>query len=156
MFSSIEEESRAGAPQSITSPVSRARPVIGGPTYLVCRSVRSGQRFKYPGNAVIMGDVHPGGEIVASGHVIIMGTLKGVVHAGAEGDEDAVVMAFRLQPIQLRIAGHITRAPDDEGDYTAGEPEIARVQDEEIIIDRYHPGTDKRWLTKSMKLEEVE
>ncbi|NLW07231.1 MAG: septum site-determining protein MinC [Clostridia bacterium] len=128
----------------------------GKPTYLICRTVRSGQRFEYPGNAVVMGDIHPGGEVVASGHVIVMGTLKGVVHAGAEGDENAVVLAFRLQPIQLRIAGYITRAPDNEGDFDSGEPEIARVQDEAIIIDKYHPGTEKRWLTKSLKQEEVE
>lgn len=156
MFSSTEGESRAGAPQGITFPSSKARPLPGRPTYLVCRTVRSGQRLKYPGNAVVMGDVHPGGEVVASGHVIVMGTLKGIVHAGAEGDENAVVLAFRLQPIQLRIAGHITRAPDDESDCSTGEPEIARVQNESIVIDKYHPGTEKRWLTKSMKQEEVE
>jgi len=149
VFSSTEGESRAGAPQGITSPATRARQVAGRPTYLVCRTVRSGQRFKYPGNAVVMGNIHPGGEVVASGHVIVMGTLKGVVHAGAEGDENAVVLAFRLQPIQLRIAGHITRAPDDEGDYGTGEPEIARVQDGGIVIDKYHPGTEKRWLQKA-------
>jgi len=129
---------------------------VGNRTYLVCRTVRSGQRFKYPGNVVVMGDVHPGGEVIASGHVIVMGTLKGVVHAGAEGDEKAVVLAFRLQPIQLRIAGYITRAPDDEADFSTEEPEIARVQDEAIIIDKYRPCTEKRWLTKSLIQEEVE
>lgn len=156
VFSSIEEQNRAGAPQSILPLTAGQMLSTGKPTYLVCRTVRSGQRFKYPGNAVVMGDIHPGGEVVASGHVIVMGTLKGVVHAGAEGDESAVVMAFRLQPIQLRIAGHITRAPDNEDNYDSGEPEIARVQDEVIIIDKYHPGTEKRWLTKSLKQEEVE
>jgi septum site-determining protein MinC len=103
-----------------------------------------------------MGDVHPGGEIVASGHVIVMGTLKGVVHAGAEGNEKAVVMAFRLQPTQLRIAGYITRAPDDEVQDVMGEPEIARIQDEAVVIEKYQPGGEKRWLSRSMIEEEEE
>ncbi len=156
MFSSIEKENRVGDPQSNPTPINKVKAAMDRPTYLLCRTVRSGQRFKYPGNAVVMGNVHPGGEVVASGHVIIMGTLKGVVHAGAEGDERAIVMAFRLQPIQLRIADRITRAPDNESDYNIGEPEIARVQDEEIIIDRYRPGMENYGLIKSMKQEGVE
>jgi septum site-determining protein MinC len=127
-----------------------------GPTFLVSRTVRSGQRFKYAGNIVVMGDVHPGGEIVASGHIIVMGTCKGVVHAGAEGDEKAVVIAFRLQPTQLRIAGYITRAPDDENPGGGEEPEIARVQDEAVIIEKYQPGGEKRWISGSTIQEEEE
>ncbi|MBC7325079.1 MAG: hypothetical protein H5T99_07180, partial [Moorella sp. (in: Bacteria)] len=80
----------------------------------------------------------------------------GIVHAGAEGDEKAVVMAFRLQPTQLRIAGYITRAPDDEGLNGTVEPEIARVQDEAVVIEKYQPGGEKRWLSNRMIQEEEE
>ncbi|MBE3572597.1 MAG: septum site-determining protein MinC [Moorella humiferrea] len=124
-------------------------------TFLVCRTIRSGQRYEYPGNVVVMGDVHPGGEVVASGHVIVMGTLRGVVHAGAEGDEKAVVLAFRLQPTQLRIAGYVSRAPDNEGPGNAEEPEIARVRDEAVVIEKYQPGGERRWISRS-KIEEEE
>ncbi|CEP67055.1 Septum formation inhibitor MinC [Moorella glycerini] len=156
MFSSTGGDTGAGTREGIVIPAARGRPGADNHTFLVCRTVRSGQRFKYPGNVVVMGDVHPGGEIVASGHVIVMGTLRGVVHAGAEGDEKAVVMAFRLQPTQLRIAGYITRAPDDEGQNGTGEPEIARVQDEAVVIEKYQPGGEKRWLSRSMIQEEEE
>jgi septum site-determining protein MinC len=70
-------------------------------------SLRSGQSIRYQGSVVIMGDVNPGSEIVAHGHVIVLGSLKGMVHAGAGGDERCYVSALALQPTQLRIAGVI-------------------------------------------------
>lgn len=109
-------------------------------TILVRRTLRSGQRLCYSGNVVILGDVNPGAEVVAAGNVIVMGVLRGVVHAGANGNEEAVVLAFRLRPTQLRIAGHITRPPDDE---TAApeQPEVARIKDGVVTIEAF-PG----WL----------
>ncbi|GFN22601.1 MAG: septum site-determining protein MinC [Thermoanaerobacteraceae bacterium] len=126
-----------------------------GHTLLVRRTVRSGQRIDYPGNMVIMGDVNPGGEVVAGGHVIVMGALKGIVHAGAEGDEGAVVIAFDLRPTQLRIAGYIARPPDVE-DKPTRQPEIARVQDGTVIIERYQPGGERRFLNSGNTTKEEE
>lgn len=94
-------------------------------TILIQRTIRSGQSVKFDGNVVVMGDVNPGGEIIAGGNIIVMGHLRGVVHAGAFGCESAIVAAFRLQPTQLRIANHITRAPDGE-EIVPEQPEIAR------------------------------
>ncbi len=103
-------------------------------TILVRRTLRSGQKIHFDGNVVVVGDVNPGAEIVASGHIIVLGALRGVVHAGASGDEQAAVLAFRLQPTQLRIANHITRPPDDE--ITGPEqPEIARIKDNMVTIE---------------------
>jgi septum site-determining protein MinC len=56
--------------------------------------------------------------------------LIGTVHAGAEGDENAWVAAMRLQPGQLRIAGYITRAPDEKPQ----EPEIARISQGSVVV----------------------
>lgn len=64
-----------------------------------------------------------------------MGTLRGVVHAGANGDETAVVMALKLKPQQLRIASYITRSPDEpleEPEY----PEKAFVENNQIFIEK--------------------
>jgi septum site-determining protein MinC len=80
----------------------------------VRQTVRSGQRIAYSGNVVVMGDVNPGAEIIASGSVIVWGRLRGVVHAGAEGDESALVCALELSPTQLRIAGEIAVSPKKE------------------------------------------
>ncbi|WP_227767853.1 septum site-determining protein MinC [Zhaonella formicivorans] len=111
-------------------------------TILIQRTIRSGQSIRYPGNVVVMGDVNPGGEIVAGGNIIVMGHLRGVAHAGATGSEKAVVAAFRLQPTQLRIANHITRAPDGE-EIKPDQPEIARIQNGVVVIEKYHPNSNR-------------
>ena len=82
---------------------------------------------------MVVGDVNPGAEVVATGDVVIMGTLRGVAHAGAEGDTSAVIIALDLRPIQLRIAGYIGRSPDL--DLEMGRvPEMAQVEDGNIVI----------------------
>jgi septum site-determining protein MinC len=103
---------------------------------LVRRTVRSGQVVHYPGHVVVYGDVNPGAEIIAGGDVIIWGRLRGMVHAGASGDDKAVVGALLLAPMQLRIGGHIARAPDERGKKERG-AEMARVRDGRIVIESW-------------------
>ena len=98
-------------------------PPAGG--LVVERTVRSGQRIEHPGDIIVIGDVHAGAEIIAGRHVIVWGKLHGVVHAGALGDESAVVCALDLAPTQLRIADHIARSPEERRRRPA--PEMARV-----------------------------
>jgi septum site-determining protein MinC len=102
-------------------------------------TVRSGQLISFEGNLVIIGDVNPGGEIVATGNVVVLGLLRGIVHAGADGNKEAVVVAFNLQPTQLRIADVITRSPDEKGNKGAMIPEMAFVKDEMVYIERFLP-----------------
>jgi septum site-determining protein MinC len=80
---------------------------------LVKRTVRSGRLVQSDGHVVVLGDVNAGAVIVAGGDVVVWGKLRGTVHAGAKGDESAVVCALYLAPTQLRIAGHITISPDE-------------------------------------------
>lgn len=109
----------------------------GDHTILVQRTLRSGQTIEYAGNVVVLGDVNPGAEIIAGGHVVVMGALRGVVHAGALGDQSATITAFLLEPTQLRIASHITRPPDGMNTLEVIEPEIARIKDDMVIIEKY-------------------
>lgn len=112
-------------------------------TILVQRTLRSGQSLHFEGNVVILGDVNPGAEVVATGSVVVMGVLRGVVHAGAGGDGSAAVYAFRLQPTQLRIANHITRAPDGEQSMTLT-PEVARIKDGMVVIEAFQTGSERQ------------
>lgn len=109
-----------------------------GRAILVKRTLRSGQSISYDGDVVIRGDVNPGAMVTAAGDIVVLGALRGVAHAGATGNADAVVIAFRLEPTQLRIAGAISRAPDGKGPRPQG-PEIARVQGDTIVIEAYEP-----------------
>lgn len=98
------------------------------------KSIRSGQNIEHDGDVLIIGDVNPGSYVTASGNIIVMGTLRGTVHAGAGGDDGAIVIALKLRAQQLRIAKWITRSPDDsEGpEY----PEKAYVRNNQIIIEK--------------------
>ena len=107
------------------------------PTVMYEKSLRSGQNINFDGNVVILGDVNPGAEIVAGGHILVMGSLRGVVHAGATGDEEATVTALHFAPTQLRIASHITRPPDGGTEYGHKPPEVARINGDAVIIEEY-------------------
>lgn len=112
--------------------------IIGEDTLLIQKTLRSGQSIKHSGNVVVLGDVNPGAEIIAGGHVVVMGTVRGVVHAGATGNQEATITAFYLNPIQLRIGNIISRAPD--GDRPCPEsPETARINSGNLIIEKYQP-----------------
>ena len=107
-----------------------------GNTKFLRATIRSGQKIRFDGNIVIIGDVNPGAEIIANGNIMIMGTLRGLAHAGADGNTKAVIAAFRLCSKQLRIANVIGRAPDDEQESPLI-PEIAVIKDNTLVIEPY-------------------
>jgi septum site-determining protein MinC len=96
------------------------------------RTLRSGQSVRHPGHVVVLGDVNPGAEIIAGGHVLVWGRVRGVVHAGAGGDTSATVAALDLAPTQLRIASHIAVSPKRRG---AVRPEIALIRDGHLVAE---------------------
>lgn len=99
---------------------------------LIRRTLRSGANITHPGHVTVIGDVNPGAQIIAGGNVVVWGRLRGLVHAGAEGDGSAVVCAMDLSPTQLRIAGHIAIPPKAHGD---PEPEMAFVRDGQVVAE---------------------
>ncbi len=102
---------------------------------LIKRTVRSGQKIKYPTNIFIIGDVNPGAEVIAGGDVVVLGSLRGVVHAGATGSQDAEVIALKLNPVQLRIANIITRPPDESSSKNLARLERAYIKNSRIIVE---------------------
>ncbi len=131
----------------------KSEQVVAEDAALVRRTVRSGQIIRYQGHVIVFGDVNPGAEIIAGGDVIVWGRLRGVVHAGASGEDRAVVAALVLAPTQLRIGAHIARAPDagsknDQPKWnpkrlikktapTSRSPEVARVRDGQIVVESW-------------------
>ncbi len=102
-------------------------------------TVRSGQLITFDGNLVILGDVNPGAVIEATGNIVIMGLLRGVVHAGSDGNKEAIVAALGLNPTQLRIADIITRPPDEKGTGANQVPELAYVKGDMLFVERFLP-----------------
>jgi len=97
-------------------------------------SLRSGQIIRYRGSVVVMGDVNPGAEILAEGNVIVLGSLKGIVHAGCMGDYGCFICALNLMPSQIRIADKITYMPSENKDAWGGTPQYAFISDGQIYI----------------------
>ncbi|HII4427140.1 TPA: septum site-determining protein MinC [Clostridium perfringens] len=111
--------------------------VYEGRTKFVRKTVRSGQCLNYAGNLIIIGDVNNGGEVRAHGNVIVLGDLKGKVFAGDNGNENAIIAAYSLEPELISISGKITISPDDFE--KTGYPEVARLNENNIIVEPYLP-----------------
>jgi septum site-determining protein MinC len=114
--------------------------LYGDDAVLVQRTLRSGHSLRHPGHVTVLGDVNPGAEIIAGGNVVVWGRLRGVVHAGAIGNKDAMVCALDLSPTQLRIADQIAVSPTRRG---RPKPEIARLRNGQL--------TAEEWQTKQRR-----
>jgi septum site-determining protein MinC len=73
-------------------------------------NLRAGQILERQEHILVIGDVNPGAEIVSHGDIMVWGRMRGLAHAGAGGDQQAMVLALHLEPVQLRIAGLIAVA----------------------------------------------
>ena len=100
--------------------------------------LRSGQTVSHKGDLVIIGDVNPGAEIMAEGDITVWGSLRGIAHAGIGGNTTAEIRALNLQPLQIRIAHAIARAPDrPRFMFAQGTgPEIARMVEGKIRVQK--------------------
>lgn len=83
-------------------------------TKYVYNSIRSGNREEYPGSIVVCGDVNSGAEIVAGGNITILGTLRGVAHAGANGNTKAIISANIIETTQIRISNLVKEITEKE------------------------------------------
>ena len=132
--------------------ISRPQPTVPEPSKVITpiihekeatvvehRTVRSGEKVASESHLVIMGDVNPGAEVIAENNIIVWGSLKGTAYAGVPNHEDAVIAALHLSPIQLRIAGYIARSPDVRP-VTAAVPELARIDQNEIVVETWERG----------------
>ena len=131
--------SASASPRRVARPAREASDDSGN-GLVVHRTVRSGQIIRHSGSIVVIGDVNPGAEIVAGGDIVVWGRLRGLVHAGASGEQDAMVGALLLAPTQLRIADLIARPPDvSERRRGRVTPEVARISDGMIVVEAWDP-----------------
>ena len=72
-------------------------------------SIRSGQKMEFEGSLVILGDVNAGAEVLAEDNVVILGILRGMAHAGAKGNKEAIIAAASIESAQIRIADIVKR-----------------------------------------------
>lgn len=105
--------------------------MYGSEGVLVKTTLRSGRMIKYVGSVTVIGDVNPGAQIIAGGDIVIWGRLRGIAHAGANGDETAIICAMDLRPQQLRIASFV--AVGNPQDKCRQIPEMAYIDQGHIV-----------------------
>jgi septum site-determining protein MinC len=108
--------------------------IPGENAVFINRTVRSGLKVLSHEHIIVLGDVNPGGEIIAGGSIIIWGRCRGLVHAGADGDENAVICALELTPMQLRIANYFATSPKGKG---KPQPEIAKIINGQVVAETW-------------------
>lgn len=96
-------------------------------------SLRSGQRLEVEGSIVVIGDVNSGAEVIAADNIIVIGKLRGLAHAGAKGNKEAIIAASTLDAVQLRIS-NIVREIDREQEEIR-EYAYIYVKEDNIVIE---------------------
>ena len=139
-------------PAAQAAPVTEEDSVADARVYAVHRTLRSGARVRHSGDVVVYGDVNAGAQVEADGHIVVLGALRGLAHAGARGDESAVILSFDLRPTQIRIGNRIAFPPEraapsgsklltllqrDRPATRSYTPEIARIEDGAIVLEDY-------------------
>ncbi len=109
---------------------------LNGKNNFIKYNLRNGKKLFFKGNVILVGDVNPGGQISATGSIIIIGSLKGIAHSGVEGKKDSFILAYDFCPHQIRIAQTIARNPEKRP-LSSGGPEIAFLEKDIIVIEKY-------------------
>ena len=102
----------------------------GVPSSYLEEDILKGEIVESKHHVIIIGDVHPGAEIISTGNIIVWGKIHGAVHAGAQGDESAFVCALHLAPTFIQIA-HLFSTPARRN--AIHKPEISLIQNGKII-----------------------
>ena len=97
-------------------------------------SLRSGKKIEFEGSLVIMGDVNRGAEIIAGENIVVLGTLRGMAHAGAKGNKKAFVAANEIDVALIRIANVIKEMERSEEEPQTTKT-YAYVKENEIVLE---------------------
>jgi len=112
---------------------SERREKTSGGALLLNRSLRSGQRVEHDGDVILIGHVNDGAEVMASGNICVWGRLKGVAHAGLDGEEDRTVIAGQFEARQVRIGGKVSSPLGSEMEWW-GKPVIITLENNSLVV----------------------
>lgn len=97
-------------------------------------AIRSGQRVESEGSLVIIGDVNGGAEIIAGENIVVLGILRGLAHAGAKGNKEAIIAANKIESPQIRISNIVKEIVKNDEDYNIAKT-YAYIENDEIILE---------------------
>jgi septum site-determining protein MinC len=115
-----EAAPQAPAPEPVAA---EPAPAAALAAMVVERPVRSGQQiYARERDLVVIGDVSPGAEVIADGHVHVYGTLGGRAIAGARGRRDAGIFTLELRAELVAVSGIYRTFEDGVPAQHAGKP----------------------------------
>ena len=71
-----------------------------------------------------------GAEVVAGENIIVTGTIRGLAHAGANGNKKAIIAGHAIDCTQVRIANIVKEVTNKEGKLP-----FIYLKDNDIIIE---------------------
>ncbi len=83
-------------------------------TKFIRGNIRSGQREEFSGSIAILGDLNYGAEVIAGENIIVTGRIRGLAHAGANGNKKAIISANSIEATQVRISNIVKEIPDND------------------------------------------
>lgn len=98
-------------------------------------SLRSGQKIEFEGSIVIIGDVNAGAEVIAGENIVVLGNLRGLAHAGAKGNKDAVIEASEIDAVQIRIADKIKEIEKNDSEIKQIKTSAYINDNDELILE---------------------
>ncbi|MBT1445579.1 septum site-determining protein MinC [Shewanella sp. JM162201] len=105
-------------------------------TRILRQNVRSGQQiYVKNGDLIIIGAVGNGAEVIADGSIHIYGALRGKAMAGANGDNEAVIISTCLEPELISIAGHYWLTENLQKHGVAAKSGCVRLEGDSLTVE---------------------
>ena len=104
----------------------------GSKALLYTGTLRGGQKIMHEGDVIVTGHVNVGSEISAWGHIVVLGRLKGLAHAGSKGDETTSVSARSFESGQVRIGRKVGLI--DKSSDIWGKAVVITVNGDEVLL----------------------
>ena len=101
-------------------------------------TLQNGEVLETENSIVILGDIHSGAKVISKGNILVLGSCRGSLYAGATGDRNCFAAALVMKPVQIRIADKTARSAitkySDHTEYKA-EPKIAYIKNDHIFVE---------------------
>ena len=78
-------------------------------TKFIRGNLRSGQREEFSGSIAILGDLNYGAEVIAGENIIVTGKIRGLAHAGANGNKKAIQLCASPAKLHAKTIKNNTR-----------------------------------------------
>ncbi len=144
----IFEEDKKEAEGSTQEAV--AETVDPSDAFIVKGDVIPGHDVSNKKSIIVLGDVKPGASVTSSGNIFILGELRGNAFAGCDGDKSCIIVALKMEPLEVKIADAIAISPEAEkgpklkkkkrlfgSSADTSEPEVAYFEKGHIVQETY-------------------